>query len=99
MLTKTTNVSGSLKTASDLYINVSFNYHNSTDELRNIDFNFNKNDINVFGSYNITDDRIINYSVNNGIIDAETLAEVKTLCQGIAEDPDAAELYQEETAA
>jgi hypothetical protein len=96
MLTKTTNVSGSLKTASDMFVNVSFNYRNDSSELRNIDFNFNKNDINVFGSYNIQDNRIINYSVNNGIIDASILAEVKTLCGEIAEDPDASALYEEE---
>ena len=97
MLSKTTNISGSLKTASDLNVNVSFNYRNNITELNSIDFNFNKADVNVYGSYNIAADKILNYSVNNGFIDLETLTEVQTLLKSVAEDPEAANLYDPTT--
>jgi hypothetical protein len=94
MLSKTTNISGFLKTASDLNVNLSFNYRNNITEIVSIDFNFNKADVNVYGSYNIAADKILNYSVNNGFIDLESLNEVQALLKSVAEDPEAANLYE-----
>ena len=99
MLTKTTNVSGSLKTKGGMYINVSFNYRDDIAELNTIDFNFNKNEVNVFGSYNIPYSKIVNYSVNNGIIDEEVFIEIKDLLDEIAKNPSNPKFYEPETIA
>ncbi len=97
MLTKTTNVSGALKTSDGMFINISFSYRKDVSELNTIDFNFNKDEVNVFGSYNVALGKISNYSVNNGIIDDEVFAGVQELAARIAEDPENPELYEPET--
>lgn len=96
MLTKTTNVSGALKTSDGMFINISFSYRKDTSELKAIDFNFNKDEVNVFGSYNVALGKISNYSVNNGIIDDNVFAGVQELAAKIAADPENPELYEPE---
>lgn len=99
MLTKTINVSGGLKVADNFYANISFNYRDDVSELNNIDFNFNKDVVNVFGSYNVKAGKITNYNVNNGFIDAAVLQQVEALAARIAADPENPEFYEaEETA-
>lgn len=97
MLTKTTNVSGALKTSDGMFINISFSYRKDASELNTIDFNFNKDEVNVFGSYSVPLGKIANYSVNNGIIDDEVFAGVQELAARIAADPENPELYEPET--
>lgn len=94
MLTKTINVSGGLKVADGFYANISFNYRDDVSELNNIDFNFNKDVVNVFGSYNVKAGKITNYNVNNGFIDADVLKQVEALAAKIAENPENPEFYQ-----
>lgn len=96
MLTKTTNVSGALKTSDGMFINISFSYRKDTSELKAIDFNFNKDEVNVFGTYNVALGKISNYSVNNGIIDDNVFAGVQELAAKIAADPENPELYEPE---
>jgi len=99
MLTKTINVSGALKTRGGMFINVSFNYRNDVKELNIIDFNFNKNEVNVFGSYNIVNNKFSNYSVNNGIIDEGVFEDIKVLLEEIAKDPNNPSFYEPEAIA
>lgn len=96
MLTKTINVSGAIKIEEGFYANISFNYKNDVSEITNIDFNFNKNLVNVFGTYNVAEARITNYNVNNGLIEPNVLSKVEALAASIAENPDNPELYEDD---
>lgn len=93
MLTKIINVSGPLKTAGGQDINVNFNYRSTPDELTAIDFNFNKEQVNVYGSYNVFEKKIQNYSVNNGLIDTATMEDVADRLEVLAANPEADNLY------
>ena len=96
MLTKTINVSGVITTQNGVNVNVNFNYRSSVNELTQIDFNFNKNEVNVYGSYSCPMQKVMNYSVNNGIIESEDIEDVIARIEQLAADPENEDLYSAE---
>ena len=96
MLTKTINVSGTLITNEGLYLNISFNYRNNPSEIVNLDFNFNKDEVNVFGTYNIPNKKLANYSVNNGYVEPKVLEDIIATLEFVAQNPENPDLYMQQ---
>lgn len=96
MLTKTLNVSGTLNSTSGISVSCNYSIDNNTVNI--ISFWFTKDNVNINGSYNVSEKKLSNYSVNNGTIADSVIEEVKTsVLDVIAADPEADSLFKTAT--